>query len=942
MKRRLKELVKHRMPALLKVLASQFGIRTVIESAALTAAFLCFLAFLGWLLPAWIGWGPTLVIGACSCVLSWRFKAFDSVGQLLCAWGCIRENVSRDREAKDFFRWAFFFLRHRLPVYKGLCRLAEHPEELKGLAHLIELKEQSPCPDTAVLMGHCFREAGDFESARTALEIADGLCSADTVRLELAEVYLKCLAADKCLETVDRLAQPDANGRSFFLRSEALRTLGRTKEALLWANRAAQLRPCDPDYQLHKGRILETLGQPKAALRQYNKSIRVHPRNPEAFYHRGLLRAEAGDLQGAVEDFQLCCYFQNTRTEACLLAHAAKQGAPSLPVKLAHAPSTMEIEVLHFHLEVGQVAEVKVAVRPNPGAQSCRIRVLEPFGFGLEVSPQAIDLGNLDPPQDTHLVFRVCAKRADAVNLGKPWVLNFVFTTDSTWANQLVQFRVEDTSPGRIFLVLTDDHETNLYRDRMQNGLGYQIRPDETECDLVAKTYAAQALAEKYSLKWTHLLDAGTALGLPKWAARLSPIWNQVWRNIKACYRGGLLRGHDHQVHLHLSAVPESYFFCYSHAVPDNVVFDLKKRGRQINSWANVVRRYGRPSDPNSRLGSLIHSARITGSVMGQPSQPHQAVLFRAGQWDLGNCTAEREKSLMALRESFFLADSSVTEGYDCNKKPFRFGSSLSRAAYFTFRNNPEKPAQRLHDAGILEVVPILLPQGNHPVEPREDPEVVLAAYRTLLTNGSVKPGRHLILEIEHLFSLPAPAPFTPSGKAPPDADWAAMEHHFATLSRQCAALEGVTATEAIFSWLDYYTPELVVRLDRPACEAESGCGGFPRYRFPLRFLGQGILREQERLHRLVVPLPSLGERNIKTVRILQRNEAILERFGSPSGGLLVPLSLSTRNQADFTLELQLDAIPLRQRRDSDDADSDSAMNLKQSAWAVHAQEADQ
>src|SRR5947207_15116694 len=209
MKLRLMELVKRRMPALLKVLASQFGIRAVIKSAALTTAFLCFLAFLGWLLPAWIGWGPTVVVVAvCSCVLSWRFKTFDSVGQILFAFGCIRENLSRGREAKCLFGWSLFFLRHRLQVYKGLCRLAEHPEEMKGLAHLIKLKEQSPCPDMAVLMGHCFREAGDFESAMAALEIADALCSADTVRLELAEVYLKCLAADKCLETVDRLAQP--------------------------------------------------------------------------------------------------------------------------------------------------------------------------------------------------------------------------------------------------------------------------------------------------------------------------------------------------------------------------------------------------------------------------------------------------------------------------------------------------------------------------------------------------------------------------------------------------------------------------------------------------------------------------------------------------------------------------------------------------------------
>jgi tetratricopeptide (TPR) repeat protein len=928
MLRNLKQSLLRRTPPWIKILVTQFGAGNAVGAVVMFLASFALLLLTAVLLPLRAGWLITTVGLVFESWAVWRLRGFRLLGQILCACGCVRENLSQFSPAKRRLRVALEFLAHRQKAYEGLSRIAETESDLQQLAETIQTKEHPVSAQLALLRGRCLRQASDLQAALPSFELVAELVPSDPTRLELAELYISLGAADKCLETLERMAQPDANGCSFFLRSQALLTLGRTKEALLWASRAAQLRPCDSDYQLHKGKILKTLGRPKAALRQYNKSIRVHPRNPEAFYHRGLLRSEAGDLEGAVEDFQLCCYFQNTWTEAYLLAHAAKQSGPALAVKLALAPSTLEIEVIDFHLELGQVAEVKVAVRPNSGARYGQIRVLEPFGFGLEVSPQVIDLENLYTARDTHLTFRVCAKRPDAVNLGKPWVLNFVFTTDSTWASQLVQFRVKDTSPGRIFLVLTDDHETNLYRDRMQNGLGCQIRPDEAECDLAAKTYAAQALAEKYSLKWTHLLDAGTAISLPKWAANLGPIWNHAWRNIKTCYRAGLLRGHDHQVHLHLSAVPESYFFCYSHDMSDNVMFDLQKKdayfkGWQINSWANVVRRYGRQSDPNSRLGSLVHSVKITGGVMGQPSKPHQAVLFRAGQWDLGNCTAEREKSIMALRESFFVADSSVAEGYDCTTKPFQFGSSLSRAAYFTYRNNPEKPAQCLHDAGILEVVPLLMPQGNHPVEPRENPKAVVASYRTFLTKGRVKPGRHLIMEIEHLATLPAPSVSASSRKSLPDADWADMEHHFATLSGQCAALEGVTATEAIYAWLDYYTPELVVRLEPPSCEKGPGYDRLSRYRFPIRFLGQGILRDQERPHRLVVPLPSLGQPNIKTVRVLRGEEVVLEGPGSPSSGWPVQLSLSTRNHADFVLELQLDAILSHPHTDVGRRDSD-------------------
>ena len=939
----MKGLLQNSVAVLGRIFIREFGVRRVVNgSLFLLGCFLVLLLTLELLLSP-IGRGLTLAVLVAELLLFWRFQTFDLIGQLLLAVGLMRENVSKDQEARRWFVAAALFLRDRTESYLGLFRLAQGSQDFLLLAERIEVREQlqrsledyrlswpgalsrvtcaraprmsassfmraydsedcqqAVAAELGLLVARCFRRAGDLPRAQSYLELIVKCAPCNAACLELAEICQASGAPEKCLGALERMSGPDTNGLYFFLRASAFHALGKPEQALQCINRAIQLRPCDPDNQLEKGRILETLGRHRAALRQFDKSIRVHPRNPRAFYHRGLLRLKLNEPHKAAQDLERCCFFHNTWTKACLLADAAKRNQSSAAWNLAHAPAALIIQTTRLDLEVGQTANLSVTVLPAPGSKSCHLHVLEPFGFGLEASPLKVEL---DPAIQSELTVQVKAKRPDDVNLNQAWVLNLVLITDTVWANQLVEFHVKDIAAGRIFFVLTNDHEPQLHRDRLTRG-SCVVRPEETEFDLAAKTRMAEALAEKYSFKWTHLLDAGTAVGVPKWAANLTSIWKAAWSNIETCYRQGAQRGHDHQVHLHLSGVPESYFFCYAGTDSGDLVFDLKKKnkhfpGWQINSWANVVPRYGRHSDPNSRLGSLIAAAETVRTVLGRGSR--NPVFFRAGQWDLGNRTAEREKSIMALRESLFLADTSVTEGYDCNKRPFRFGTCPSRATYFTHRNNPEQPAQSLQDAGILEVVPIVLQQGNHPMGPREDSAAVIAAYKSFLLNGTIKSGRHVILEIEHLASLSGP-----SGAAPAlNADWAAMEHHFATVSRNCPALESTSASQAIFSWLDYYSPELVVQFEPPVAQSNPSSELSTAYHYPLRFLGQGILCDNERLYDINLPLPAPCGSVVSVARILRDGNVVHETF-RPGRWLALQLRLSNQNKNQFALEMQV------------------------------------
>src|SRR5437773_766883 len=127
------------------------------------------------------------------------------------------------------------------------------------------------------------------------------------------------------------------------------------------------------------------------------------------------------------------------------------------------------------------------------------------------------------------------------------------------------------------------------------------------------------------------------------------------------------------------------------------------------------------------------------------------SIFFRVGQWDLGANMAEREKSVMALREIGIFADSSVTHRCDNVVGTFSFGLPPHGAAYFTDANNFDNRAKTLADSGLLEIVPILQPQGRHPVQPTSDARTVVNAYESWLSKGRIKPGRHIIMEIEHL-----------------------------------------------------------------------------------------------------------------------------------------------------------------------------------------------
>jgi len=814
--------IKRQVPESIKVLLYQFGIGQTLGEAA-RFAFSWILALAAFMslaerAPFW-----AVICSLAMLVLFWRLKQFDILGKVFIAAGILRENTSQLKSARRWFLHALKFLRVRDKAYEGIARVAGTASEMRKLGQRIRLREWRLSAAQALLVARSSRRAGDLREARLYYEMADRLKPADAIKLELARVHLLLGETEPCLRVLESVRAPDQKGECHFLAAAALRAQARLQDALRAVNRAIHLRPFDPDYHLEKGKILEDLGHRSAALRGYSKSIRIHQRNPEACFRRGRLALVNGKTASGIKDLERSYAYRNTNTEAYLLAQDARNASGGArPTGRTAVSSWLAVEPAAFVVRKGETVSVRISVKPDVAVHSCRVVALEPFGGGLEVSPREMILEPLKAGACHELTARITAKRSSEVNLSRPWVLNLVFASDQFWANRLIEFEVRDEAEGRILLVLSEDHEPRLPRERLQGGGKGVLEASEVEMDLVAKSQAANALAEKHGLKWTHLLDAGTAVGLLRWAGVRSESWRAVSEKTERYYQAAYAKGHDCQIHLHLSGVPESYFFCYDYDRDRGLVsFNVDRKrsyfpGWQINSWANVTRSYGTSDNVNSRHGSLAHARRTVASLFSRQFPSYQPTFFRAGQWDLGANTAEREKSVFALRETGILADSSVAQGYSYYEPGFSFGKPVHQAAYFTSKNNPEEAAESLVDAGILEVVPLLRQNGRGAISPRDPADPVVRAYTACRGEDGIKAGIHIIMEIEHLAAMEG-APMPEGAVTRTAGDWSAMEKHFSTVKRRCPDLESVGASEAIFAWLDYFSPELVVRLNPPA-----------------------------------------------------------------------------------------------------------------------------
>jgi hypothetical protein len=362
---------------------------------------------------------------------------------------------------------------------------------------------------------------------------------------------------------------------------------------------------------------------------------------------------------------------------------------------------------------------------------------------------------------------------------------------------------------GRILFVVTEDYEANEdgneHFDATPNIS--DLSPDEVKIILIKKPELADRLANKYGIKWTHMVDVGIIL-LLKHVALISsdPKWNGVYEGVRQYLISTVRSGNDVQLHIHANNMPDGPIKMWSYNKDQNQIIMTnisEKISPKLISWASVFPELGSESQPHSRIGSLLEGKRVLTSLLKPHYPSYDTIFFRAGEWDFGLSEEEINKSFIALMEAGFLADSSISRGVYF-EKGFQFGAPINANFYTIKYRNSLGISTRIYE--ILPVLPkVALGYKSYPITPFTDPKYIKHIYDSLFRrNKQISPGIHIIMEMFHVKSINRFKTYWISLN-PEMGDWSKLSYHFRYIKKCCPEIEFVTITEALKIIKEYY-----------------------------------------------------------------------------------------------------------------------------------------
>jgi tetratricopeptide (TPR) repeat protein len=781
-------------------------------------------------------------------------------------------------------------------VSDALVRQGDYDGAVQVIKKYPRLQECGPCLSK---LGDFENLQGNFEKAAMHYGRSNMLYPAGITKYKLACALVN---DSKFKESIQMLEEADVTGIPHdsisLIYAKSKFGTGEYEEALEICDKVIEGSPRDSEMAFLKGEILAKNKNYLEAIKWYERGLNLRPRDAESHYKLGLLWLKVGDYDRSRSEFRRAFYYDNSNSLAFLLHESYGNRIRNCDFEFVKDENiVVNISPSRLTLIKGQVRNIEVSVSSSKGGVFI-MRALLPYGRGVWVESHDGLLVHGQPGSTEKSVIEIKGTRASQVNLNKPWVVNFVVYDGSRWNSAEIRVDVIDLQEGRALLVTTQDQETGEKRNDH-----WDSTPDvgdldfrEVETDLIRKRELAERIANKHGIKWTHMVDIGSSLRLFEWAAGKSEGWKKVFINVKESLIRAYEQGNDIQLHIHRGSVPDSEIFEYSFdEASGKIILDkgVKERllpGRVLKSWANVLPTVGDTQKSNTRMGSLWNGKMELERLIGERYPGYSVTMFRAGEWDFGESSAERKKSILALQGVGILSDSSATTGGSYYDKNFSFGRPPGEGAYFSSFGDITREARELRKIGILEMVPLIMPQGKHPVSPTDDPKVVADGYERLLNEGGqIRPGVHVIMEIEHISGLHSGTPEWDNLDAN-YGKWRKMANHFAYIKDKCSKLESVTATEAVQSWLDYYSPDPIIILNKGKVIFENTDGRI--YEFDMRILGSDCLPEEENVFPVIFKIPSY----------LNGNPSHLSIFQDDRETLSIPISVSLEEGTLFEL----------------------------------------
>jgi hypothetical protein len=529
---------------------------------------------------------------------------------------------------------------------------------------------------------------------------------------------------------------------------------------------------------------------------------------------------------------------------------------------------------LQYTAKQGDIVVIEVDaenISHNP-LENVAVNLLEPLGYGVVPLGQTTQtIAHLAPGEKRHISWQVQAQRSDEVNLNQPWSIGFSVNGSQLAVAPKVGVTIQDTRPGRIFYVMTEDLEPidgAGYGKAWGNCDGW-LEPEEFLVQMVHKSEKLNQIAQEYGAKWTHYI-AWPAVKAAQWAASQSQQgeWTKVVAQITNSVIQGAGKGHEYGIHLHSDYDP----YLAGNTLSYNEETDGFWANHLKHGWSHSVAGEGDFSDYNSRAGMLYHYQSMIDQLAASSPQG-QLLTARAGSFDFGNGSIEEGISTRVFKKVGLWGSSDA----DGNAGGITSGA-YGREIYFAAPDDINAPAKDLSKMGIVEVRPT-------PKEPiAYDSQTALVMNRKAdqgmeyFTAGGagVKPGIHGIVGFTHAMFIMGQGDW----KSLEGGQFQALDDHLSYMKNSYVdkgLLSFGTASELVEAYLDYYTPQLL------AVYGERIADQYGMAEYKIRLLGRDIPVDTNHTHTVTMKYPLYLRDSAYRISILKNGQPLYSTWGLPT-----------------------------------------------------------
>ena len=690
-------------------------------------------------------------------------------------------------------------------------------------------------------------------------------------------------AAERVLRSAgwgERNPEPD---EVTLLRAAIAFRCGRFDEADAMTDAVISSETVRRDDYLLKGRIRQALGDPDGALNRFSAATALSPTFADAYFEAAKIHYARHDVVPARMALEKTLYYDNTQAPAFVMLALINDDRrlPLEAIRSRNADGEAGADdVPPISLVKGETRVVDVTLTGLPHPSRCRIGLLEPYGFGIRSTLVRSEMiGSPDGQTTISLAIRLTGVRDDSINLGRPWPLTIVAADlDSgayVTARRFVSVEDRPGEEGRILFVMTEDLEqTGDFPHVDDTPEVMDNDADEIRIDFIDKPAFADALANEFGVKWSHMVDVGSAILRLQWLrdGAYGGAWNDLWDRMAAYLERTVSAGHDVQLHIHGYNIPGNRLFRQFFDTEQDRVMFTGNRSRVANAdghhgaGAANYERLGNRDDVESRWGSIGRGVRELEGLLHESHPAYATTFFRAGEYEFGQSGTDTTRSIVALRASGILADSSAVSGSPF-RRDFKFFRRAGRNVYFSRPDRIQERALSLQDIGILELLPVPRLHGHDYLGPTDEFRHVQYNYDLCMEGGRVRNDIFVLMEMYHLGNANHAHQWN---RLDADyQDWKRMRDQWRRLRRECPRIEPVTATEAIRIWLDRYAPDVIARR---GAERKLSDGV---YQYEVELLGADIEVSDQRPHFVALQPPSYWMNRIDKIELLQYGSVV-------------------------------------------------------------------